>query len=166
LKTLLEMGADLELANERREGSETIADIVACSSPLRGVEVPPERAPSMIDEYPILAIAAAFARGATVMNGVAELRVKESNRLAAMVMGLRACGVAAYEDKDRLIVEGDGPPRGGAEVRSHDDHRIAMSFLVMGLGARRPVSVDGGDMIGTSFPGFVPLMQALGADVE
>jgi 3-phosphoshikimate 1-carboxyvinyltransferase len=167
LKTLLEMGADLELANERREGSETIADLVACSSPLRGVEVPPERAPSMIDEYPILAIAAAFARGATVMNGVAELRVKESNRLAAMVMGLRACGVAAYEDKDRLIVEGDGrPPRGGAEVRSHDDHRIAMSFLVMGLAARRPVSVDGGDMIGTSFPGFVPLMQALGADVE
>jgi 3-phosphoshikimate 1-carboxyvinyltransferase len=167
VKTLSEMGADLELRNERRVGGETIADIVAGSSSLRGVDIPSSRAPSMIDEYPILAIAAAFATGRTVMNGLAELRVKESDRLAAIVAGLRACGVSALEDGDRLIVEGDGcRPRGGAAVHAHDDHRIAMSFLVMGLGAQQPVSVDSAPMIATSFPGFASLMNGLGAQIS
>lgn len=167
LKTLVEMGADLQLMNERHEGSESIADLVATFSPLHGIEVPADRAPSMIDEYPIFAIAAAFAKGRTVMNGLAELRVKESDRLAAILAGLRACGVAAFIDGDRLIVDGDGrPPRGGSQVRAYDDHRIAMSFLVMGLASNQPVSIDSGDMIATSFPGFVPLMRSVGAHIE
>jgi 3-phosphoshikimate 1-carboxyvinyltransferase len=121
----------------------------------------------MIDEYPILAVAAAFADGRTVMNGLAELRVKESNRLAAIVAGLTSCGVTAFAEGDRLVVEGDGrPPRGGAEVHGFDDHRIAMSFLVMGLGARQPVAVDSGHMISTSFPGFAAMMQQLGGRIE
>jgi 3-phosphoshikimate 1-carboxyvinyltransferase len=120
----------------------------------------------MIDEYPILAIAAAFATGRTVMRGLAELRVKESNRLAAVVAGLQTCGVEAREDGDCLIVEGTGnAPPGGAEIGAHRDHRIAMSFLVLGLAAQRPVAVDSADMIATSFPGFVPLMQSLGARI-
>jgi 3-phosphoshikimate 1-carboxyvinyltransferase len=167
LRTLAEMGADLNFANERREGGETIADLAASASRLRAVEVPAERAPSMIDEYPILAVAAAFADGRTVMNGLAELRVKESNRLAAIVAGLTSCGVTAFAEGDRLVVEGDGrPPRGGAEVHGFDDHRIAMSFLVMGLGARQPVAVDSGHMISTSFPGFAAMMQQLGGRIE
>jgi 3-phosphoshikimate 1-carboxyvinyltransferase len=121
----------------------------------------------MIDEYPILAVAAAFASGRTVMNGLSELRVKESNRLAAIVAGLRACGVDAREEGDSLVVEGKGgPPRGEANVLAHHDHRIAMSFLVMGLASQRPVSVDSGEMIATSFPNFVPLMQSLGARIS
>jgi 3-phosphoshikimate 1-carboxyvinyltransferase len=129
--------------------------------------VPSRRAPSMIDEYPILGVAAAFASGHTVMHGLAELRVKESDRLGAIVAGLRACDVEAREEGDCLIVRGDGgPPRGGADVLAHHDHRIAMSFLVMGLAARQPVSVDSADMIATSFPGFVALMQSIGARIE
>jgi 3-phosphoshikimate 1-carboxyvinyltransferase len=166
LTTLVEMGAELRLENQRMEGGESVADLNVSSSALIGVEVPASRAPSMIDEYPILAIAAAFARGRTVMGGLAELRVKESNRLAAVVAGLQACGIDAREEGDSLVVEGTGePPRGGAEVQAHHDHRIAMSFLVMGLAAERPVTVDSADMIATSFPNFVPLMQSLGARI-
>jgi 3-phosphoshikimate 1-carboxyvinyltransferase len=121
----------------------------------------------MIDEYPILAVAAAFAEGRSVMHGVSELRVKESDRLAAVVAGLRACGVDAHDEGDTLIVEGcGGPPPGNGHVAAHDDHRIAMSFLVMGLAARAPVSVDSAEMIATSFPTFVPLMRSLGAQIQ
>jgi 3-phosphoshikimate 1-carboxyvinyltransferase len=164
--TLLKMGATLRLENERAQGGERIADLTVAASDLHGVEVPAERAPSMIDEYPILGVAAAFARGRTVMHGLAELRVKESNRLAAIIAGLRACGVDAREDGDSLIVEGLGnPPPGGAQVQAHHDHRIAMSFLVMGLAARQSVSVDSAGMIATSFPNFVALMHSLGARI-
>ena len=164
--TLREMGADLQFENERVQGGERIADLTAAASELQGVEVPAQRAPSMIDEYPILGVAAAFARGRTVMHGLAELRVKESNRLAAIIAGLQACGVDAREEGDSLIVEGlGGPPAGGAQVQAHHDHRIAMSFLVMGLAARQPVSVDSAGMIATSFPNFVSLMQSLGARI-
>ena len=164
LTTLREMGADLSFANERDEGGEKVADVTARASALHGVEVPASRAPSMIDEYPILGVAAAFATGRSVMHGLSELRVKESDRLAAIIAGLRACGVDARDEGDSLIVEGlGGPPAGGGNVQAHHDHRIAMSFLVMGLAARRPVTVDSADMIATSFPDFVSLMQSLGA---
>lgn len=164
--TLAEMGADLRIENRRAEGGEAVADITAVASPLTGVEVPADRAPSMIDEYPILAVASAFAYGRTVMHGLAELRVKESNRLAAIVAGLQACGVDSSEHGDSLVVEGpQGRPRGGAKVRAHHDHRIAMSFVVMGLAAGQPVTVDSSDMIATSFPEFVPLLRSLGARV-
>ena len=164
--TLVEMGADLRIENPRSAGGEAVADLIISASALSGVEVPASRAPSMIDEYPILAVAAAFANGRTIMHGLAELRVKESDRLAAVVDGLRACGVEAREDGDALIVQGLGAaPRGGAEVRTHDDHRIAMSFLVMGLAAEQPVTVDSAGMIATSFPGFVALMQSLGGRI-
>jgi 3-phosphoshikimate 1-carboxyvinyltransferase len=167
LKTLIEMGADLRTENERIEAGETLGDLLVAESPLVGVEVPASRAPSMIDEYPVLAIAAAFAKGRTVMRGLGELRVKESNRLAAIVAGLRACGVAAFEEGDSLVVEGNGQaPSGKAEVRAHHDHRIAMSFLVMGLASQRPVSVDSADMISTSFPNFIPLMRGIGAQIQ
>ncbi len=166
-RTLKEMGAELRFENGREQGGEPVADIVVRSSELRGVEVSAERAPSMIDEYPILAVAAAFAKGQSVMHGLAELRVKESDRLAAIVAGLQTCGVEAREDGDSLIVEGTGgPPPGGARVLAHDDHRIAMSFLVMGLAAQQSVSVDSADMIATSFPDFVQLMRSLGADIQ
>jgi len=165
--TLVEMGAKLTLENERVAGGERVGDIRAAASPLHGVEVPASRAPSMIDEYPILAVAAAFAEGPTVMHGLGELRVKESDRLAAILAGLRACGVEAREEGDSLIVEGTGTlPRGGCEVPAHDDHRIAMSFLVMGLAAEQPVAVDSARMIATSFPSFVPLMRSLGARID
>lgn len=164
--TLREMGASLERTNERNEGGEPVADLAVTASELHGVEVPARRAPSMIDEYPVLAIAAAFARGRTVMHGLAELRVKESNRLAAVVAGLRACGVHALEEGDSLVVEGcSDPPRGDASIKAHHDHRIAMSFLIMGLAAQGQVSVDSADMIATSFPNFVRLMQSLGARI-
>ena len=166
LTTLIEMGADISFANERDEGGEKVADLMVRASVLRGVEVPASRAPSMIDEYPILGVAAAFASGRSVMHGLSELRVKESDRLAAIIAGLRACGVDAREEGDSLIVEGlGGPPPGGGSVKAHHDHRIAMSFLVMGLAARQPVTVDSADMIATSFPDFVPLMQSLGARI-
>lgn len=167
ITTLLEMGAELRLENERREGGENVADLVVASSRLRGVEVAAERAPSMIDEYPILSVAAAFAEGRTTLHGLAELRVKESNRLAAVVEGLVACGIEAFEEGDSLVIEGaGGPPVGGAKVRAFHDHRIAMSFLVMGFGAKRPVTVDSVDMIATSFPSFVSLMRSLGANIQ
>jgi len=165
-ETLLEMGADLRFERRRTVCNEPVADLSAGTSRLRGAVVPAERAPSMIDEYPILAIAAAFAEGETAMHGLAELRFKESDRLATLAAGLAVCGVEARIEGDSLIVRGcGGPPPGGAEVETHGDHRIAMAFLVLGLGARVPVTVDRPEMIATSFPGFSPLMRALGARI-
>jgi 3-phosphoshikimate 1-carboxyvinyltransferase len=164
--TLREMGADLTLSNERIAGGEPIADVAVRHSRLRGVEVPAERAPRMIDEYPVLAVAAAFARGRTVMHGLAELRVKESDRLGAIAQGLQACGVKLAVSGDTLAIEGaDAPPLGGAAIATQLDHRIAMAFLVLGLAARQPTRIDDGETIGTSFPGFVTLMNGLGAKI-
>jgi 3-phosphoshikimate 1-carboxyvinyltransferase len=165
-QTLGEMGADLSFENERDANGERVADLRARSSRLKGVRVPPERAPSMIDEYPILAALAAFAEGETVMEGLAELRVKESDRLAAMATGLTACGVKAEARGDTLAVTGSPKVKGGATIETHMDHRIAMSFLVLGLAAEEPVLVDDGAMIATSFPEFRDLMQNLGAKIE
>ena len=167
ITTLLEMGADIERLREREEGGETVADLRVRASRLRGVAVPAERAPAMIDEYPVLAVAAAFAEGTTRMNGLHELRVKESDRLAAVAAGLKANGVAHVVEGDDLVVHGDGTaPRGGGTVATHLDHRIAMAFLVMGLATVKPVTVDDGAMIATSFPSFRPTMLALGARIE
>jgi 3-phosphoshikimate 1-carboxyvinyltransferase len=162
LTTLKEMGADLAIENERLSGGEAIGDVRVRASRLKGVSVPPERAPSMIDEYPVLAVAASFASGRTVMQGLEELRVKESDRLAAVARGLSANGVTCSEGKASLTVEGGRVP-GGGRVATHLDHRIAMSFLVMGLAAERPVIVDDTAMIATSFPSFVDLFAGLGA---
>lgn len=164
IETLREMGADIAIANARSEAGEPVADLTVRASELRGVDVSPERAPSMIDEYPILAVAAACARGRTVMRGLAELRVKESDRLAAVAGGLARCGVKVEAGEDSLVVEGDGSaPAGGATIASGLDHRIAMAFLVLGLAAKAPVGVDDATPIETSFPGFVTLMNGLGA---
>jgi 3-phosphoshikimate 1-carboxyvinyltransferase len=169
-ETLKEMGADIEIANSRHAGGERVGDIVARHSTLRGVVVPETRAASMIDEYPILAIAAAFADGPTIMRGLGELRVKESDRLALMAAGLTACGVHVEEEPEGLVVIGTGganhPVAGGATAVTHGDHRIAMSFLVLGLAAKSPVTVDEADMIATSFPGFMALMAQLGARID
>ncbi|MCW5732460.1 MAG: 3-phosphoshikimate 1-carboxyvinyltransferase, partial [Alphaproteobacteria bacterium] len=162
--TLLEMGADIAFLDRREAGGEPVADLLVRGAELRGVEVPAGRAPSMIDEYPVLAIAAACARGETRMLGLGELRVKESDRLSAVAAGLAACGVPHQEGEDRLVVRGDGtPPGGGGMVATNMDHRIAMSFLVLGLRARAPVEIDDARMIDTSFPGFVAMMNGLGA---
>lgn len=161
--TLIEMGAQIEFLNKRNAGGEPVADLRVRHSALRGIDVPAGRAPSMIDEYPVLAVAAAFATGTTRMNGLAELRVKESDRLAAIAAGLAANGVAHEAGADTLIVAGKGAVAGGGTVATHMDHRIAMSFLVMGLAAAKPVTVDDDHMIDTSFPGFAALMTALGA---
>ena len=165
ITTLREMGADIEALDLRGAGEE-MADFRVCASTLRGVEVPPERAPSMIDEYPVLAVAAAFAEGTTRMRGLKELRVKESDRLAAVAAGLKANGVAVEIEGDDLIVHGSGRAAGGGMVTTHMDHRIAMSFLVMGLASERPVAVDDIAIIATSFPGFVDLMRGLGAELN
>ncbi len=163
--TLAEMGADIAFAERRIEAGEPVADLVVRAGALKGVDVPPERAPAMIDEYPILAVCAAFAEGTTRMRGLAELRVKESDRLAAIAEGLAACGAKVAVEGDDLIVTGTGVPTGGATIRARDDHRIAMSFLVMGLAANDPVAIDDGRMIATSFPEFGDLMRTLGADI-
>ena len=163
-ETWREMGADLTVSNRRMAGGEEIGDLTARYSRLHGVVVPPERAASMIDEYPILAATAAFAEGATVMRGIGEMRVKESDRIALMSAGLQACGVRVEEEPEGFTVTG-GPVRGGATVVTHGDHRIAMSHLVLGLAADAPVTVDEPGMIATSFPGFVELMRGLGADI-
>jgi 3-phosphoshikimate 1-carboxyvinyltransferase len=169
-ETLREMGADLVVSNERDAGGERVGDITARHSSLRGVEVPPERAPSMIDEYPVLAVAAAFADGQTTMLGLGELIVKESDRLALTVQGLAACGVTALQEGASMSVRGAGGGnhrvRGGACIQTHGDHRIAMAHLVLGLAAEQPVSVDEPQMIATSFPGFSQLMGGLGAKLE
>ena len=163
--TLREMGADIEFRGERIEGGEPVADLAVRASRLRGVSVPAERAPSMIDEYPILAVAAAFAEGQTAMHGLAELRVKESDRLAAIAQGLASCGAAVTVEGDTLAVHGKAPPAGGGEIASRLDHRIAMSFLVLGMAASKPVRIDNGATIATSFPGFAELMNGLGAAI-
>jgi len=161
--TLAEMGADVVFRNEREEGGEPVADIVVRHSRLNGVRVPPERAPSMIDEYPVLACLAAYAVGETRMEGLAELKVKESDRLAATAAGLAANGVSARVDGDALVVGGGKSVRGGGAVATHLDHRIAMAFLTLGLGADRPVTIDDAGTIATSFPEFRALMERLGA---
>ena len=165
--TLVEMGADIDFQNRRDEGGEPVADLRVRFSSLKGIEVPEDRAASMIDEYPILSVVAAFAEGTTVMRGVRELRVKESDRIDAMARGLEACGVRVEEEEDALIVHGRGAAGvpGGATCATHIDHRIAMSFLVRGLASKRPVSVDDGAPIATSFPLFEGLMAGLGADI-
>jgi 3-phosphoshikimate 1-carboxyvinyltransferase len=161
--TLQEMGADVVFLNEREEGGEPIADIRARYSELSGVTVPASRAPSMIDEYPMLAVVAAFAHGATRMDGLSELKVKESDRLAATAAGLSQNGVRAEVDGDTLTVHGNRRVAGGGLVATHLDHRIAMAFLVMGLASDAPVRVDDTAMIATSFPEFLALMEAIGA---
>jgi len=166
-ETLQAMGADIEYENAREIAGEPVADIHVRASALNGVDVPPERAPSMIDEYPVLAIAAAFAQGTTTMQGLGELRVKESDRLAAVAAGLKAIGVSVEEGADSLSVTGGaGTVPGGGTVKTHLDHRIAMAFLVAGLGADAAVKVDDGAMIATSFPNFFDLMTHLGAKIE
>jgi 3-phosphoshikimate 1-carboxyvinyltransferase len=163
--TLAEMGADITRLNPRMEGGEPVADLLVKASALRAVDVPPERAPAMIDEYPILAVAAAAARGTTRMRGLKELRVKESDRLAATAALLAANGVAVTVEGDDMIVQGaGGPPAGGGDVVTHMDHRIAMSALVLGLASRAPVRVDDAAFIETSFPGFAALMNRLAGE--
>ena len=163
--TLREMGAKIETIATRDDGEE-VADLRVVASKLKGVEVPPERAPAMIDEYPILAVAASFAEGTTRMRGLKELRVKESDRLEATAAMLRNNGGSVEIEGDDLIVHGKGMAQGGGEVATHMDHRIAMSALVMGLASDEPVRIDDGAFIATSFPGFVELMRSLGADLS
>jgi 3-phosphoshikimate 1-carboxyvinyltransferase len=166
ITTLREMGAAIEVVETRNEGGEAVADLRVRAGALRGVEVPAERAPAMIDEYPVLAVAAAFAAGTTVMRGLKELRVKESDRLAATAALLRANGVAVDIEGDDLIVHGTGGAAGGGMVTTHMDHRIAMAAMILGLASERPVQIDDGTFIATSFPGFVELMRGLGADLS
>jgi 3-phosphoshikimate 1-carboxyvinyltransferase len=169
LTTLREMGADLTYENERVEGGEPVADLRAKYSPdMVGVSVPADRAPSMIDEYPVLSVVAANATGRTIMNGIKEMRVKECDRIDAMARGLAANGVQIEETQDTLIVtgQGAGSVTGGATCKVYLDHRIAMSFMCLGMAAQRPVSIDDGGPIATSFPIFEPLMAKLGARLE
>jgi 3-phosphoshikimate 1-carboxyvinyltransferase len=163
--TLKEMGANIETLATRDDGGEEVADLRVTTSKLKGVDVPPERAPSMIDEYLILAIAASFAEGTTRMRGLKELRVKESDRLEATAAMLRVNGINVEIDGDDLIVHGKGIVAGGGEVATHMDHRIAMSALMMGLASENPVRIDDSAFIATSFPGFTELMRRLGADL-
>ena len=164
--TLGEMGASIEALERRMEGGEEVADLRVRAGPLRAIEVPAARAPTMIDEYPILAVAACFAEGVTVMRGLKELRVKESDRLAATAALLRANGATVEIEGDDLIVEGRGRVAGGGAVTTHMDHRIALAALVLGLASERPVRIDDGSFIATSFPDFVELMSSLGADLS
>jgi 3-phosphoshikimate 1-carboxyvinyltransferase len=166
ITTLREMGARIEAVDVRSDGGEEMADFRVRASDLRGVDVPASRAPSMIDEYPILAVAASFAKGTTRMRGLKELRVKESDRLATVAEGLRANGVEAGIEGDDLIVHGKGRVPGGGTVATHMDHRIAMAFLVMGLASDKPAGVDDTVFIATSFPGYVEMMRGLGADLS
>ncbi|MEM7024167.1 MAG: 3-phosphoshikimate 1-carboxyvinyltransferase [Pseudomonadota bacterium] len=167
LETLEAMGAKLRRGHVADVGGEPVTRLELQQAPLSGVDVPADRGPSMIDEYPILAVAAASATGTTRMHGLGELRVKESDRLAAMAEGLSACGVAVEADEDSLTVHGcGGPPPGGATIDARHDHRIAMSFLVLGGAAKAAVTVRGAETIETSFPGFASLMNQLGARIE
>jgi 3-phosphoshikimate 1-carboxyvinyltransferase len=167
LDCLEEMGARIRIEPHPEPSGEPIADLLIETGTLAGIEVPPERAPRMIDEYPILAVAAAYATGSTRMRGLAELRVKESDRLRAIADGLGACGVAVEVGTEDLVIHGcGGPPPGGARIEAHHDHRIAMSFLVLGSLAQAPVSVAGAETIDTSFPGFAALMNDIGARIE
>jgi 3-phosphoshikimate 1-carboxyvinyltransferase len=164
ITTLREMGADIEALELRSDLGEEMADFRMRASALRGVDVPAARAPSMIDEYPVLAVAASFAEGTTIMRGLKELRVKESDRLAAVADGLKANGVEFEIDGDDLIVHGKGRALGGGTVATHMDHRIAMAFLVMGLASEKPVGIDDASFIATSFPGYVAMMRGLGGE--
>ncbi|MEN3374714.1 MAG: 3-phosphoshikimate 1-carboxyvinyltransferase [Hyphomicrobiales bacterium] len=164
--TLREMGATIEELDRRDEGGEDVADLRIRFASLKGVEVPPERAPSMIDEYLVLAVAAAFAEGTTRMHGLKELRVKESDRLAATADMLRVNGVNVAIEGDDLVVHGNGRVAGGGLVATHMDHRIAMSALVMGLASEQPVKVDDTAFIQTSFPGFIEMMRQMGGDLS
>ncbi len=165
--TLKEMGAKITEENRRIEAGEEVADLVVEYSQLQGVDVPASRAPSMIDEYPVLAVAASFAKGTTRMNGLEELRVKESDRLAVVAESLAACGVDLEEGEDYLVVNGNGTPaQGGGEIQSRLDHRIAMSFIVFGMASVQPVRIDDASPIDTSFPGFNDLMNGLGANIQ
>lgn len=166
IETLIEMGGDISLSNQRDEAGEPVADLTVRTSALKGIQVGAERAPSMIDEYPILAVAAAAADGVTTMHGLGELRVKESDRVAAIAKGLAANGVSVTEAEDCLIVHGKGKIPGGGLVETHMDHRIAMAFLVLGLRADAPVAIDDDSMIATSFPGFTQTMERLGISVQ
>lgn len=167
IQTLQEMGGKIEMKNQRESCGEPIADIKVSYSALNGITVPAERAPSMIDEYPILSVAAAFAKGDTVMEGLKELRVKESDRLQAIIDGLNACGVSSSLDGDTLAVHGSGGAvKGDGAIVTHYDHRIAMSFLIMGMATQNTVSVDDTTAIDTSFPGFAALMNNAGAAIE
>jgi 3-phosphoshikimate 1-carboxyvinyltransferase len=165
LETLREMGAAIEAIDRREESGEPVVDLRVRASSLKGVDVPAARAPSMIDEYPVLAVAASFAEGTTRMRGLAELRLKESDRLASIAAGLRANGVEVEIVGDDLFVHGRGRAKGGGKVMTHMDHRIAMSFLVMGLASEKQVGVDDASFVATSFPGFAELMGKLGADI-
>ena len=167
VQTLVEMGADIAIDNRRMVSGEEVGDIRVRASDLKGISVPPDRAPSMIDEYPVLAVAAAFAEGETRMEGIAELRVKESDRIATMVAGLKANGVSVEEGTDWMVVKGGGgAPAGGATVATSLDHRIAMSFMVLGLATKEPVTIDDCGTIATSFPAFRDMMTGLGARFE
>jgi 3-phosphoshikimate 1-carboxyvinyltransferase len=166
ITTLKEMGASIEALEPRQQGGEDVADLRVKGGSLRAVEVPAARAPTMIDEYPILAVAASFAEGSTVMRGLKELRVKESDRLAATLSLLQANGVTAETEGDDLIVHGGGDVAGGGLVKTHMDHRIAMAALVLGLASKHPVRIDDSSFIATSFPGFVDLMRSLGAELS
>ena len=165
-ETLETMGADIELSNERLQSGEIIADIRLAYAALSPCHVTADRVPAMIDEIPALAIACAFADGESVIEGLSELMVKESDRLGAIVAGLTACGVVALADGDTLRIFGRGTVRGGASIVTHGDHRIAMAFLALGLGAEQPVEIDQAGMIATSFPAYVGLMTGLGADIR
>ncbi len=160
------MGADLSLSGERIQSGEIIADVEIGYSALRPCHIGAERVPAMIDEIPALAIACAFAEGESVIEGLAELRVKESDRLGAIVAGLTACGVSAFADGDTLRVFGRGKVRGAGRIATQGDHRIAMAFLALGLASEEAVEVDQAEMIGTSFPGFEDVMRAIGADIQ
>ncbi|HIC28284.1 MAG TPA: 3-phosphoshikimate 1-carboxyvinyltransferase, partial [Rhodospirillales bacterium] len=167
LETLLEMGASIGVENRRSLSGEEAADLVVESSALKGITVSPSRAPSMIDEYPVLAVAAALAEGETRLEGLAELRVKESDRLGAMAKGLAAAGVDVTETEDSLTIRGGGAKHpGGVQIEAHLDHRIAMAFLVLGLATERLISIDDAATIDSSFPGFAALMNGLGADIK
>ncbi|TQS71685.1 3-phosphoshikimate 1-carboxyvinyltransferase [Rhodobacteraceae bacterium] len=168
ITTLQEMGGRIEVLNPREEGGEPVADLRVRASQLHGIEVPAARAASMIDEYPVLSAVAAYATGITTMRGVHELRVKESDRISAMARGLEANGVRVEEDEDTLIVHGSGPDgvAGGGLAETHLDHRIAMSFMILGLAANAPVRIDDGTPIATSFPIFEDLLNGLGADIR
>ena len=167
ITTLIEMGGDITLSNHRLEGGEDVADIRVKHSQLHGIDVPAERAASMIDEYPILSVAASRATGTTMMTGVAELRVKETDRIAVMADGLKKCGVQVEEGEDFMSVTGsEMPPAGGAVINSQHDHRIGMSFLVLGMISQAPIQVDDVETINTSFPGFAEKMNDLGAQIK
>ena len=167
IKTLQEMGGKITIENSRGEDGEPLADLRVEASQLHGITVPASRAPSMIDEYPVLSVVATCATGTTHMEGLAELRVKESDRLAAMATGLAACGVQIEETEDSLTVHGsDQPIDGGALIAANLDHRIAMAFSVLGMVSLNPVTIDDGSPIATSFPGYIKLMNSLGAKIE